>query len=139
MSTNHWLQNPWRVPLVFTAFAVILSLLNCKASPSRDQQLSNSPTPSPEPTLLVGHEVTSVAFSPDGKTIVSGSLDGKVILWDAQTGEVKHIFRFAEYCSIRVAFSPDSKMLASGSRDKTIRLWDLQTGQHKLTLTSARP
>ena len=72
--------------------------------------------------------VFSVAFSPDGTTIASGSFDNTARLWNAQTGEHlrvldDHIDRVRS-----VAFSPDGSMLASGSYDGTVRLWNPKTG-----------
>jgi WD40 repeat protein len=77
---------------------------------------------------LAGHTdvVYSVAFSPDGKTLASGSADNTIILWDVTTaqpigqpitGHTKGLFS--------VAFSPDGKTLASGSADNSIILWDV--------------
>ncbi|MDS4014332.1 MAG: hypothetical protein RKP46_08240, partial [Candidatus Accumulibacter sp.] len=73
--------------------------------------------------------VTSVAFSPDGRRIVSGSDDNTLRLWDAATGAAigeplrGHTERVAS-----VAFSPDGRRIVSGSGDKTLRLWDAATG-----------
>jgi WD40 repeat protein len=66
----------------------------------------------------------SIAFSPDGKTLVSGSTDGTIILWDAVTRQPIGPTP-AEPPVYSVAFSPDGKMFASGSSDSTIILWDL--------------
>ncbi|KAG9025260.1 hypothetical protein FS837_005032, partial [Tulasnella sp. UAMH 9824] len=80
---------------------------------------------------LKGHSdsVRSVAFSPDSKTLASGSHDGTIRLWHAQTGSPLGEPLKGHSNSVRsVAFSPDSKTLASGSHDGTIRLWDAQTG-----------
>jgi WD40 repeat protein len=76
------------------------------------------------------NDVASVAFSPDGKSIVSGSWDNTIRLWDAQTGKpIGQSLQGHKSDVTSVAFSPDGKQIVSGSRDKTIRLWDAQTGQ----------
>ena len=81
---------------------------------------------------MQGHKnsVTSVAFSPDGKYIVSGSSDKTIRMWDAQTGKlVSDPFEGHTDQVTSVAFSPDGKYIVSGSSDKTIRMWDAQTGK----------
>ena len=72
----------------------------------------------------------SVAFSPDGNRIVSGSDDKTVRMWDADTGQPigEPLTGHTDGVS-SVAFSPDGHRLASGSYDKTVRLWDADTGQ----------
>jgi dipeptidyl aminopeptidase/acylaminoacyl peptidase len=70
--------------------------------------------------------VQSVAFSPDGKRLVSGSQDKTLKLWDAQTGQL--ILTFGPTDGVlSVAFSPDGKQIVSGSQDSTLRLWDAHT------------
>ncbi|EDR06816.1 uncharacterized protein LACBIDRAFT_299706 [Laccaria bicolor S238N-H82] len=81
---------------------------------------------------LVGHDslVTSVAFSPDGRHIVSGSGDKTVRVWDAQTGQsVMDPLKGHDGRVTSVAFSPNGRHIVSGSGDKTVRVWDAQTGQ----------
>jgi len=81
---------------------------------------------------LTGHTypVSSVAFSPDGKTLASGSYDTTIILWDVSTGKPIGQPLTGHTNSISsVAFSPDGKTLASGSADDTIILWDVSTGK----------
>ncbi|OCH86524.1 WD40 repeat-like protein, partial [Obba rivulosa] len=91
-------------------------------------RLAHWPT---EETIIHGHEgqVNSVAFSPDGRRIASGSDDKTIRMWDAQTGElVAAPFNGHQGWVWSVAFSPDGQRIASGSYDKTIRVWDAQTG-----------
>ena len=81
--------------------------------------------------VLQGHRdgVRSVAFSPDGRHIVSGSDDKIIRVWDAQTGgQVGNPLQGHTDSVLSVAFSPDGRHTVSGSDDKTIRVWDAQTG-----------
>ena len=82
--------------------------------------------------ILEDHEdrVTSVAFSPDGRHIISGSCDKTVRVQDAQTGQtVMYPLKGHEDWVTSVAFSPDGRKIVSGSYDKTVRVWDAQIGQ----------
>jgi len=73
--------------------------------------------------------VRSVAFSPDGKRVVSGSKDKTIRIWDAQTGHpVLEPLEGHTGWVWSVAFSPDGKRVVSGSSDNTICIWDAQTG-----------
>ena len=74
---------------------------------------------------LSGHDAgaIAVAFSPDGKTIASGSQDNSVILWNSD-GERKNIAIEHQGSVNDVAFSPDGKSIASASADNTVKLWN---------------
>jgi WD40 repeat protein len=83
--------------------------------------------------VLVGSvgkgNVTTVAFSPDGKTLASGGWDDMVLLWDVATGKELRKLDAHRALVARVVFSPDGKVLASrGGLDGVLRLWDPATG-----------
>ena len=82
---------------------------------------------------LTGHKdlVSSVAYSPDGSTIATGSWDHTIQLWDGLTGKEKKTLMgpIGEVSS--VAFSPDGLALASAGY-RSIHLWNVETGGHKL-------
>ncbi|EDN69470.1 WD-40 repeat protein [Beggiatoa sp. PS] len=73
--------------------------------------------------------VESVAFMPDGKTILSGSLDNTLKLWDIETGqEINSLSGHTGWIMSVVALKKDNTFL-SASYDKTLKLWNSQTGQ----------
>ncbi|KAH0579473.1 hypothetical protein H2248_002332 [Termitomyces sp. 'cryptogamus'] len=80
-------------------------------------------------------EVMSVAFSPDGTHIVSGSWDKTICVWDSSTRA--KVLQLTGHTSgvYSVAFSPDGTHIVSGSWDKTICVWDSSNGAELLQLT----
>ena len=94
---------------------------------------------------LTGHtnDVSSVAFSPDGKTLASASHDTTIGLWDVMTGERRHTLHGHISWIESVSFSPDGKTLASGGiedqsgANNTVYLWDAESGEHRHTLTTS--
>ena len=83
--------------------------------------------------------VSSVAFSPYGKTIASGGegFDSTIRLWDVNTGTRLRTITDTSVPS-SVVFSPDGKTIASGSGDGSIHLWDVNTGTQLLHIPEAR-
>jgi WD40 repeat protein len=82
-------------------------------------------------STLGGHSdwVHSLAISPDGRTLASGSFDKTIKLWQLSTGQLIHTLSKHSKGVLCVAISPDGKTLASGSFDETIKLWRLDTGE----------
>ena len=68
----------------------------------------------------------SVAFAPNGQSIVSGSTDKTLRLWDLQGNPIGQPFRGHDDSIWLVAFAPNGQSIVSGSDDKTLRLWDLE-------------
>lgn len=89
-----------------------------------------------------GHsaKVNSLAATPDGKLIVTGSKDKSVRIWDANTN--KQLWSFQGHLGqvTAVALRPDGRQAASGGEDGTIRLWPLTTSdEHRAMSEAAAP
>jgi WD40 repeat protein len=87
-----------------------------------------------EQTILRGHSIGPVAFSPDGERIVTGGDDCPAIVWEAASG--KELLTLNGHTSwIRsVASSPDGRRIVTASLDQTARVWHAATGKELLIL-----
>jgi WD40 repeat protein/serine/threonine protein kinase len=96
----------------------------------------NGETGVAERALEGRNKFRSVAFSPDGKLIVAGNLQGGIALWDATTGIQVRQFAIAHQGAVRaVAFSPDGKRLISGDAAGLMIVWDVASSERLLTLS----
>jgi uncharacterized protein with WD repeat len=101
---------------------------------SSDRCLAESSLPR---ATLTGHTegVWPVAFSPDGKTLASGSKDTTVRLWDVKTAKnTATLLTGHTDAIVSLSFSPAGKTLAVGSQDNDITLWDAAGGKRTATL-----
>jgi WD40 repeat protein len=86
-------------------------------------------------TTLRGHleAVSSVAISPDGQRIVTGSRDATARVWEAASGKELLTLKGHGALIWSVAFSPDGQRIVTGSQDQTAKVWDAATGKELLT------
>src|SRR5262245_58909660 len=86
---------------------------------------------------LDGHTdpVYAIAWSPDGKTLVTGGFDNTVRLWDAATRKEIKKFEGHSNLVLSVAAAPEGKRILSGSLDKTAKVWGMPGGGPSKDLT----
>jgi WD40 repeat protein len=85
---------------------------------------------------FVGHQevIRDVAFSSDGRSVISGSADGTIRMWDVASGEERLRFKGHNGGVFSVAINNDGSRIASGSRDLSVRIWDVGTGKEQMRL-----
>lgn len=90
--------------------------------------------------ICIGHSsrITSVAWSPNGKYIASGSFDKTIQLWDASNGQNIRVYKGHMQRIQALAWSPDSTRIASCSDDATIHIWDAATDNMLFTYAGHR-
>jgi WD40 repeat protein len=78
--------------------------------------------------------VNALAFTGDGKTLLTGGEDGTVKLWDVATGKKQATFRGHTAAVTAVAITADGMTLVSSSDDHTVKVWSVATGEERATL-----
>ena len=81
--------------------------------------------------VSLGHtdSVRSVAWSPDGRRALSGSLDNTVRVWEVESGRTLSVLEGHTDRVWSVAWSPDGRRALSGSYDHTVRVWEVESGR----------
>jgi WD40 repeat protein len=113
---------------VLTGSADKTAILWDTATGAQVRTFSDPPTTVARTSVEMKRSNHSVAFSPDGKYVLTGSDDGTPRLWDTATGTLVRTFSGHTNIVRSVAFSPDGKYVLTGSLDGTARLWDTATG-----------
>ncbi len=93
-----------------------------------------------EIAVLRGHEgnINNAAFSPNGKHIITSSLDGTARIWSAETGAETAVLAGHTGAVTGVDFSPDSRLALTVSQDATARVWDVGSGSEVAVLRGHR-
>ena len=129
MYLSAFIQCPNRIRSIAIGFLIaIISACPCLTSAELEDI--------PEIIVQTGHtaRITSLAFSPDGSYLVSGSEDKTVKLWEVTTGRLIRNVRGHSKGVSAVAFGPSSQWFASGSADGTIKIWDITKTKPLYTL-----
>lgn len=85
------------------------------------------------PNSVLPSALSSIAISPDGNTLVSGSYDGILKLWDLSTGKLSSTFKIGKVNDL--AISPDGQLLASIHQNYAILIWELKSGKLQAELS----
>jgi WD40 repeat protein/predicted Ser/Thr protein kinase len=140
--TGHQLQvnsvafSPQGKLLASASYDRTIRLWQIPASESSQKEFENRPCYSLLGTLS-GHAwaVLTVAFSPDGKILATGSDDNTIKLWEVNTGQLICTLVGHSWSVVAVAFTADGETLLSASCDKTVKLWRVSTAEEIVTLS----
>ena len=90
---------------------------------------------------FIGHQgpVEYVAFTLNGSKVVTAGHDGKIIIWNLQTGQVLKTIKAHQGIINMVDFSSDGSLMASASDDGTVKIWDISSGRLINTFANAQP
>jgi WD40 repeat protein len=127
---NCHLRHPHRLPALAGIPAILVSLF-LAAGLSAGAADADPPSRGLKLPALLDHpgEIHCVAFSSNGKGLVSGSSDGTVRIWDLVTGQRYHTLKGSEGAVRLVAFAPDGKVLVTADEDGFVRRWNPGTGK----------
>jgi WD40 repeat protein len=117
-------------------FCMMLLVLSCASTEDVTIPTELSKGAKLETVVQTGHSasITSIAFSLDGRYVLSGSKDHTVKLWDVFLGREIRAFKGHSDVVSAVAFIPKSRLIISGSWDNTLKIWDATTGEEIRTL-----
>ncbi|HBL59780.1 MAG TPA: serine/threonine protein kinase [Cyanobacteria bacterium UBA8803] len=125
--------------------AIALTIPKSTALAPLSQNRTTNPSPTPKSQIsanwkavhtLKGHwgSVESIAISPDGQILASGSTDRTIKLWQLPDGQEISTLKSHQERIAAVVFSPDGQTLVSGSYDQTIKLWQVEQRRERCTL-----
>ncbi|MBA3943705.1 MAG: helix-turn-helix domain-containing protein [Herpetosiphonaceae bacterium] len=110
----------------------LLSIRSIQAqySPQGDAALTNATLLDYPHQVFVGHRapLQTVAWTPDGKAVLTGSQDGTALLWDLQTAKIRQTFNVGSAVT-SVVVSPNGQDVLIGSFGGTVQLWELATAK----------